>query len=262
MSIEKPTVWQMLKETIEQLGGKASYTEIKNYIWTKYGDVNENTINSQIVACTVNQPSRIHYQENSKPRVSNSKYDFLFSIKRGYVVSYDVDKHGEWEIKEDEFGKLKVVQAELDELDEAEFDEKREEMMFPLENHLRDFIAKNIETIKVNGKALKLYIDDTGRNGVEYPTKVGNIDILAIDNEGAFIVFELKVSRGSDSAIGQILRYMGWIKSNLALDNKVKGVIVAKNIIEKLRYAASITPDITLFEYQLDFLLDEVNLKI
>ena len=76
---DKPYVWQMIKEAVESLGGKATYSEIKDYIWEKYGKVNESTINCQIIVCTVNHPSRIHYPENKKPRVANSRYDFLFS---------------------------------------------------------------------------------------------------------------------------------------------------------------------------------------
>jgi hypothetical protein len=139
-------------------------------------------------------------------------------------------------------------------------EDEENEFTFPIESHLRDFIAQNINSIKVNEKSLSLYIDETGRDGIEYPTEIGNIDILAVDEEGNFVVFELKVSRGADRALGQILRYMGWVKKNIAKDKKVKGVIVAKNVDEKLKYAASMVPDVNLFEYKLDFKIKEVLL--
>jgi hypothetical protein len=41
----KPYVWQMIKEAVECLGGKATYSEIKDFIRNKYGEVNESTIN-------------------------------------------------------------------------------------------------------------------------------------------------------------------------------------------------------------------------
>jgi RecB family endonuclease NucS len=75
-----------------------------------------------------------------------------------------------------------------------------------------------------------------------------------------FVVFELKLSRGADKAMGQISRYMGWIKQNLAKDKGVKGVIVAKKVDEKLKYAASIIPDISLFEYELNFKIQGVSI--
>ena len=134
-------------------------------------------------------------------------------------------------------------------------------MLFPVESHLRDFIANNIEAITVNGHRLKLYIDENGRDGVEYPTDVGPIDILAVDGEDNFVVFELKLSRGADKAMGQISRYMGCIKRNLAGDKEVKGVIVAKKVDENLKYASSIIPDLSLFEYELNFKIQEVSIK-
>lgn len=75
-----------------------------------------------------------------------------------------------------------------------------------------------------------------------------------------FVVFELKLSRGADKAMGQISRYMGWIKRNLATDKKVGGVIVAREVDEKLKYAASIVPDINLFAYKLHFKIRQVSI--
>lgn len=260
----KPYVWQMIKEAVESLGGKASYSDIKDYIWKKYGETNESTINCQIIICTVNHPSRIHYPENKKPRVANSRYDFLFSTGRGRVEQYNPEKHGMWEIRKDEYGKLIVAQAGLEELPEVEatgeIAEEEKELLFPVESHLRDFIAQNIGAIKVNDRSVTLYTDNNSRDGVEYPTDIGPIDILAIDEEGNFIVFELKLSRGADKAMGQLSRYMGWVKRNLSKDKKVKGVIVAKNVDEKLKYAASVIPDISLFEYELNFNLRGVKI--
>lgn len=108
---------------------------------------------------------------------------------------------------------------------------------------------------------MKIYVDEQGRDGIEYPTDVGPIDILAIDEEGNFVVFELKLSRGADRAMGQLSRYMGWVKRNLSKGKKVKGVIIAKKVDEKLKYAASVIPDITLFEHELDFKIREVSIS-
>lgn len=98
----------MIREAIEALGGTASYREIINYIRGKYGDVNENTIRCQIIICTVNAPSRVHYPENERPRICKDKrYDFLYRIAPGVVTFYNPEVHGLWAIVKEE-GKLKI----------------------------------------------------------------------------------------------------------------------------------------------------------
>ena len=134
-----------------------------------------------------------------------------------------------------------------------------EEQGFGLERQLRDFLADNIESIRIRGKSLRLFVDQTGRDGVEYPTAVGFIDVLGVDEDGNFYVFELKRSVGSDQAIGQAARYMGWVQSTIGKGKEVYGVIVAKRIGQKLRYSASVIPQITLFEYHVQFHLREAD---
>ncbi|MCE5985217.1 endonuclease NucS domain-containing protein [Pseudomonas sp. LF19] len=132
------------------------------------------------------------------------------------------------------------------------------ETVFELEWQLRDFISHNIESLKVEGKPLRLYVDSQGRDGVEYPTSVGPIDILALDSDDSFVIFELKRGRVADRAIGQISRYMGWIKKNLAKEKMVKGVIVAKSISANLRHAIVAVPNVSLFEYEVEFSLNQI----
>jgi hypothetical protein len=129
------------------------------------------------------------------------------------------------------------------------------EASFGLEFQLRDFIAQNISAIDVRGKRLKLYVDPSGRDGIEFPTAVGPIDILAIDDSGAFFVFELKRARSPDRAIGQLTRYMGWVRQTIGKDREVNGIIVAKEISDSLRYAVSVVPNVSLFEYEVEFRL-------
>lgn len=132
---------------------------------------------------------------------------------------------------------------------------ERLETSFALEYQLRDFISQNLEALSVGGKRLRLYVDERGRDGIEYPTAVGPIDILATDGAGAFYVFELKRARSPDHAIGQLTRYMGWVKQTVGKDRDVHGVIVAKTIGENLRYAVAVIPNLSLFEYEVNFVL-------
>jgi hypothetical protein len=253
----RPPVWQMIKEAIDGLGGQASYAQIKEFIWKRHGnDVNAGTINAQILICTVNQRSRIHFPENKKPRLANSRYDFLYSPARGQVELYDPAKHGVWEIGQDEQGKLVIGRRTADseipvaaptdvaESDWPETDPDITGRGFAFESHLRDFLARNLYTVPIDGRQLRLFEDENGRDGVEYPTDVGPIDILANDADGNFYVFELKLNTSADTTVGQVMRYMGWVKQKLANDKEVNGVIVAQNMSERLKYAVLAGPQI------------------
>lgn len=132
---------------------------------------------------------------------------------------------------------------------------------FALEYQLRDFLSQNLGTQKIKGQRLTLYKDQNGRDGVEYPTAVGPIDILATDESGNFFVFELKRARSPDHAIGQLGRYMGWVSQTLGKGKRVEGVIVAKAITENLRYSIAVFPNVSLYEYQVQFSLQSVDSK-
>jgi len=137
--------------------------------------------------------------------------------------------------------------------------ESDDEPWFTLEYQLRDFLASNLNSVTVNGKKLRLFVDPSGRDGVEYPTAVGPIDILAIDEQGSFFVFELKRANSPDRAIGQLARYMGWVSQTIGKERPVTGVIVARTISDNLRYAAGVVPNVFLFEYEVSFRLNEAQ---
>ena len=131
---------------------------------------------------------------------------------------------------------------------------------FRLESQLQDFLASNLEQIPINGMKLKLYKDPDGKSGKEYETnKVGRIDILAVDENGDFVVCELKRAETPDKAIGQLSRYMGWVKKTVGNGKNVRGVIIAGIIDDYLKYSIEAIPDISLFEYELSFNIREVK---
>lgn len=82
--------------------------------------------------------------------------------------------------------------------------------------------------------------------------EIGRLDILGVDEE-SLIVIELKAGRADDRVCGQILRYMGWVKENLAGDKKVRGIVVASEFTESLRFAAKAMPDVKLKTYTVSF---------
>ncbi|MBK8285915.1 MAG: DUF91 domain-containing protein [Ahniella sp.] len=140
-------------------------------------------------------------------------------------------------------------------VEQGESAEELEEAVFQFEAQLRDFIAQNLSRIEVPGLRLRLFHDDAGRNGIEYPTPVGPIDVLAEDQDGHLYVFELKRGRTPDHVIGQLMRYMGCLKAVYGGKRSVHGVIVAREITSGLRYAATVVPNVRLYEYEIQFSL-------
>nr|WP_280522973.1 endonuclease NucS domain-containing protein [Paenibacillus pasadenensis] len=112
----------------------------------------------------------------------------------------------------------------------------------------------------MDGKTLRLYMDNNNNVGIEYQTGVGRIDLLAVDEDDNFVVLELKVGKGADYALGQLLRYMGWVKSKLCSGNTVKGEIVVPEIDDRLKYAANMVEGVPLYRYQVSFSIAAVSL--
>jgi len=131
--------------------------------------------------------------------------------------------------------------------------EKSEEMVFMMEKYLEHFIEKNFDRIGFDSN-LKLYQDEEN-NGRQYPTSVGRIDLLAVDEDtDDYVIIELKKGKAADRVVGQILRYMGWVRENLVEDNEgVRGLIILKKMNDRLRYALSNIPDVDIYEYKVDF---------
>src|SRR2546428_7276988 len=108
---QKPFVWQMIRDAAQALGSPTTNIAIRDWILQRYPNTNKSTISAQIVVCTVNHSSRIHYPENRKARLANGPYDFLFRTGPGQLEWYDPARHGTWEIVKDEDGNLIVQEA-------------------------------------------------------------------------------------------------------------------------------------------------------
>jgi len=128
---------------------------------------------------------------------------------------------------------------------------------FVLEKYLEDFIVSNFNSI-FKGR-MRVFEDAEGNDGQQYATEVGPIDILAIEEQtNSFVVIELKKGRPSDRVVGQILRYMGWVKMNLCQNGQpVKGLVICRDYDTKLAYALEMTNDIDVRYYSVSFKLKE-----
>lgn len=93
--------------------------------------------------------------------------------------------------------------------------------------------AEEWELVRTGSSAGKLNTD-----------KIGELDMLAKNKSGnKWLVIELKKGPGSDKTIGQILRYMGWVKEKKAGEkDSVEGLIICGEYHLAMDYALMCSP--------------------
>jgi hypothetical protein len=132
-----------------------------------------------------------------------------------------------------------------------------ESQLFGLERHLHEFLRDNWDRTEL-GNEWKLHREPGNETaGYEYPCGVGRIDLLAHHRrEPKWLVVELKRDQTGDCTLGQVMRYMGWVKRHLAEPGEeVRGLIVAHTPDTALAYAVSMAPTVDLHLYEVRFIL-------
>jgi endonuclease len=254
----KAIMWDFAKEKLK-LGDVFSPHEAVDWFLQHFSQIKSNTVRIHVDCMAVNSRSRKHHQ-NIRP---GSGHDLFFKI--------DSKRYRLWDKDNDpapfypsisatknnrvlQGGEPNEVDDGLDD-DDAELEEVACSTAFAYERDLANYIVKNLHVLE---PGLKLYNGEEG-GGVEFPAGGLRIDILAEDQRGDLVVIELKVSRGYDRVIGQVLRCIGWIKRNIAAGRAVRGMIVAQAIAEDLRLAAALVPVVSLVEYEISFKLTPIS---
>lgn len=134
---------------------------------------------------------------------------------------------------------------------------------FGLEKYLQEFLRDNWATTEL-AQEWALYAEEgEPEAGFEYPVSVGYIDLLARHREeDRWLVIELKRGESTDRTVGQVLRYMGAVRRELADGAEregegasIEGLIIAHEATDRLRYAAGEVPSVDLQVYDVDFRL-------
>ncbi len=217
-------------------------SQVVSWFKKNYPKIKSSTLSAHLLKMSTNAPSRIHYSVNP-----GGDDDLFFQIDAKRFRLYD---------PQNDPTPIYERQDKPSENDESDNPVLEQPTEFAYERDLKNFLAKNLHLLVPN---LKLYKDED-ITGIEFPVGGRFIDILAVDERNDFIVVELKVSRGYDRVIGQLLRYMAWIEKNLADSGQlVKGIIVAREISEDLLLATSKVADVELFEYELSVNLRKIQ---
>ena len=128
---------------------------------------------------------------------------------------------------------------------------------FGMERHLQNFMYDNWDDLPLAADWELFTRQGEPDAGYEFSTPVGRIDLLARHRrEPRWLVIELKRHGTSDQVVGQILRYVGWIRSHHAEPGEsVEGLIVAHEGDDKLAYAVSAVPSLNFKTYEVNFRL-------
>jgi len=205
------------------------------------------------------------YFDRNVPRYGDSyvfkAYDIIFDAGK---IEYNYPNYNraatEKEIESDLSTILnyykKVVSIEV-----TKKDSPLSQGLFYMEKQLEDFIIHNWDSIEL-GKQYDLIIEEGEPVSQQYKTDIGSIDILARDKKSkSYVVIELKKNQTSDDTIGQLARYMGWIKDKKG-DKNVRGIIIAAEFDNKLEYALKVLSNIQLLEYRVNFTLSEYKSRL
>jgi restriction system protein len=127
---------------------------------------------------------------------------------------------------------------------------------FAMEKHLEEFLVHNWKQTEL-GAEYDIYTDEDGNLGQQFPSDTGPIDILAISKDKKkLLVVELKKGRASDAVVGQIARYIGYVRDELADEGQiVEGLIIALDDDLRIRRALSSIPGVNFWRYQVSFKL-------
>lgn len=123
-----------------------------------------------------------------------------------------------------------------------------------IEVHLEQWLVDHWSQVDF-GAPLRIYEEDGDPVGQQYDTEaVGRIDLLCEDvSTGALVIIELKKGRQSDAVVGQLTRYMGWVKEHIANGRDVEGIVLTPDYDQRLRYAIKAIPGSRVLRYETRF---------
>ncbi len=222
-----------------------------------YPKLKPGSIHAHLVQASTNDRSRLHHP------ATNATDDVLFKVGSREYRRYDsatdpapLHQAPKAQITSASGKTISVLEEEEDAgvaIDAALAGSSQ----FALEKDLQRYLADNLQLIE---PGLTLFQDEE-ITGFEYPAGGGRrIDILAKDVSGDFVVLELKVEKGYDRVVGQLLRYVNWVRRELSEPGqRVRGIIVCRSMSEDLILACAGIKDVELFEYRLQVTVSKVS---
>jgi hypothetical protein len=97
---------------------------------------------------------------------------------------------------------------------------------------------------------LRIHTDAQGKSvGVDFSTDVGEIDLLARDAAGNYVVVMISERGKAEGCIAEVLQRVGWVRKHLATGaEKVRATLLLDQTPDSLGYAAAAVADTIAFK--------------
>jgi len=226
-----------IRHFVESVPSGATSREIKNHINSAYPEKwMPGTLVAHLYGCTVNQPKAyLHHKSAEK---------FLYRSEDGRFHIYDEERHGPnvWAPTADDH-------PIVGEQDNDNSIEQLIETSISLERDVEEHLIRNLDSLEKGLRFVERQV----------VIDVGRVDIIAQDASGRRVVIELKVGEAKDAAVGQIARYLGWYARQDG--QPPRGMLIASDFPEPVRYAAEAVRELTLVRYRIQFAFDSIAIE-
>lgn len=187
---------------------------------------------------------------NSDGKMPN--YEKLTALVREHFPNSKWQKsHYTWYKSQIKTGRLPLANGQSPDDNEDKIEDEVEDSLetrLSIERDLHNYLSHYLTRLEPN-----LTLHD---GGVEYQTEAGRVDILAVDKEKNLVVVEVKAGKAKDSALGQLLGYMGCLSTR---NKGVRGILVASDFDERVVFGSRGLPNVRLVKYTLSFGFGDVT---
>ena len=125
---------------------------------------------------------------------------------------------------------------------------------------LRGLLAEQPGSLE---KGLRVYREDGKAVGAGYSSPVGEIDLLATDTAGHFVVVTVMEKNSGDELLADVLKRLGWARKHLAEaeGKRVRGIVLCDEVPEDLSYTAAAVADTVRFKtFRFALSFDDIEL--
>jgi hypothetical protein len=106
-------------------------------------------------------------------------------------------------------------------------------------------------------------LSDSGQSvGARYATDVGEIDLLAVDERGDYVVVMVAERDPGTELIGDLLQRVGWVRKHLIKDGgEVRAIVLTEPLSDEVRYsAAAVAGTVDFKTYRVALTFDDLEI--